>query len=78
MYRIQSSRSYEWKKKLLNCAVNVSDDRGRKNSSEMRITEEREKELEGLKETIAEIVTENLQLKKYWKLPGERREIYVL
>ena len=44
----------------------------------MRITEEREKELERLKETIAEIVTENLRLKKYWKLPGERREIYVI
>jgi hypothetical protein len=44
--------------------ANVFDDRGRKNTSDQKIIEEQEKELERLKETIAEIVTENLQLKK--------------
>ncbi|MHB1662372.1 MAG: transposase [Thermoplasmataceae archaeon] len=63
-YGIQSSRFYEWKKKLLKSAVNIFDDRGRKSTSDQKVIEEQEKELEQLKETIAEIVTENLQLKK--------------
>ncbi|EQD61106.1 transposase IS3/IS911 family protein [mine drainage metagenome] len=63
-YGIQSSRFYEWKNKLVKNGANVFDDRGRKNTSDQKIIEEQEKELERLKETIAEIVTENLQLKK--------------
>ena len=45
-------------------SVNVFDDRGRKNTSNRKVIEEQEKKLERLKETITEIVTENLQLKK--------------
>ncbi len=63
-YGIQSSRFYERKKKLMKSSVNVFDDRGRKNTSNRKVIEEQEKKLERLKETITEIVTENLQLKK--------------
>ena len=42
------------------CLMTVEE----KNTSNRKVIEEQEKKLERLKETITEIVTENLQLKK--------------
>ena len=63
-YDIQSSRFYDWKEKLLKSSTSIFDDRGRKSTADKRTIEDQKKELARLKETIAEIVTENLVLKK--------------
>jgi transposase len=52
---------YEWKKQLLSSAARVFEDkRGRPNAQEQR----REAEVQRLKNVIAEITAENLDLKK--------------
>jgi transposase len=63
-YDITTTMFYNWKEKLLeNSATVFNDKRGRKPSTE-RKTEELQQEVARLKDTIAEITTENLQLKK--------------
>jgi transposase len=52
---------YAWKKRLLGSAVRIFEDqRGRRDAQELR----RELELQRLKNVIAEITAENLDLKK--------------
>ncbi len=63
-YDIKPARFYDWKEKLVKNAADIFDDRGRKNTSDQRTIEEQRKELERLKETIAEVVSENLEIKK--------------
>ena len=63
-YGIGTSRFYKWKEKLLKNAGSVFDDRGRKSTADQRMIDEQKKENQRLKETIAEIITENLELKK--------------
>ena len=63
-YQITTTMFYNWKEKLLeNSATVFNDKRGRKPATE-RKTEELQQEVARLKDTIAEITTENLQLKK--------------
>ena len=63
-YNIGTARFYQWKEKLIKNAAGIFDDRGRKNTSDQRIIEEQKRELERLKGTIAEVVSENLEIKK--------------
>jgi hypothetical protein len=42
----------------------VFEDRGRKSTADQRLIDEQKRENQKLKETIAEIITENLELKK--------------
>lgn len=52
---------YAWKKRLLGAAVRIFEDqRGRRDAQELR----RELEIQRLKNVIAEITAENLDLKK--------------
>ena len=63
-YRITTTMFYNWKERLLeNSATVFNDKRGRKPATE-RKTEELQQEGTRLKDTIAEITTENLVLKK--------------
>ena len=63
-YGIGTARFYAWKEKLQKSAENVFADRGRKTTADQKIIEEQNKDLIRLKDTIAEITTENLELKK--------------
>lgn len=47
------------------------EDRGRKSTADQRLIDEQKRENQKLKETIAEIITENLELKK--KIGNYRR-----
>ena len=63
-YQITTTMFYNWKERLLeNSATVFNDKRGRKPATE-RKTEELQQEVTRLKDTIAEITTENLALKK--------------
>ena len=62
-YDIKSARFYNWKEKLVKSSW-IFDDRGRKNMSEQRIIEDQKKEMARLKDVIAEITLENLEIKK--------------
>jgi len=63
-YDIKPARSYNWKEKLLKNSPSIFDDRGRKYTSSERRNEELKAEIIRLKDTIAEITTEKLELKK--------------
>lgn len=76
-YGIQSSRFYDWKEKLLKSSANIFDDRGRKSTADQRTIEEQRRDLATLRETVTELVTENLQLKKILAAQGGRHEIAV-
>jgi transposase-like protein len=67
-YDIKPARFYYWKDQLVNSAREIFEDRGRKPDIDSRIME-KERENARLKEVIAEITQENLEIKK--KL-GER------
>ena len=56
-YGITTTMFYNWKDKLIKSSPEVFENRGRKNR-------ELQEEIAKLKDTIAEIATENLQLKK--------------
>jgi transposase len=71
-YDIRSARFYSWKEKLIKNSAEIFDDRGRKKTSDQMIIEEQRKDLERLKDVIAEITSENLELKK--KLGNPDRE----
>ena len=58
------ARFYNWKEKLLKNSPSIFDDRGRKNTPSERRNDELQAEIIRLKDTIAEITTENLELKK--------------
>jgi putative transposase len=62
-YDLKPARFYYWKDQLFNSAPEIFENRGRK-LDEDRIREEKDKEIESLKATIAEIVQENLEIKK--------------
>lgn len=58
---INPTMYYGWRKKLLSSATNVYDEKGSKPSAEAERTR---KELARMKEVVAEITAENLELKK--------------
>ena len=63
-YDIRPARFYSWKEKLLKNSAAIFDDRGRKRTRSDDLVEAQREEIARLKDTIAEITTENLQLKK--------------
>ena len=65
-YDLRPARLYSWKEKLLKNSSHVFKDRGRKNNSYQRIIEEQRMEIARLKATIADVVSENLEIKKPW------------
>ena len=62
-YDIKPARFYYWKDQLMNSAREIFEDRGRKPDTDSRILE-KERENARLKEVIAEITLENLEIKK--------------
>ena len=79
-YVLRPARFYYWKDQLLNSAPEIFENRGRK-IDEDRIREEKDIEIARLKETIAEIVSENLEIKKRLEIAcrgGGRYEISFL
>ena len=62
-YDLKPARFYYWKDQLLNSAPEIFENRGRK-IDEDRIRMEKDHEIERLKATIAEVVQENLEIKK--------------
>ena len=62
-YDLRPAIFYYWKDQLLNSAPEIFENRGRK-IDEDRIRSEKDIEIARLKETIAEIVSENLEIKK--------------
>ena len=68
-YGISPVTFYSWKNELLSSSREIFKSRGRKKQVDRRIRE-RDEEITRLKDTIAEITTENLQLKK--RLGAER------
>ena len=57
------ARFYYWKDQLMKSAKKIFEDCGRKLDTDLRIIE-KDREKNGVKDTIAEILTENLDLKK--------------
>ena len=79
-YDLRQARFYYWKDQLLNSAPEIFENRGRK-IDEDRIRSEKDIEIARLKETIAEIVSENLENKKRLEIAcrgGDRYEIPLL
>jgi transposase-like protein len=62
-YGISPVTFYYWKNELLNSSREIYKSRGRKRQVDRRMRE-KDEEIAKLKDTIAEITTENLQLKK--------------
>ena len=62
-YDLKPARFYYWKEQLLKSAPEIFENRGRK-LDEDRIRAEKDREIARLKATIAEIVQENLEIKK--------------
>jgi transposase-like protein len=62
-YDLKPARFYYWKDQLLNSAPEIFENRGRK-LDEDRIMAEKDKEIARLKATIADVVSENLEIKK--------------
>ena len=58
----------------MNSSAEIFDDRGRKSTSEQLIIEEQRIEIEKLKRTIADVVSENLEIKKKIGERLQRRE----
>jgi transposase len=63
-YGISAVNFYNWKEKLLKESPSIFDNRGRKNTRREREMDDLRTENQRLKDAIAEITTENLQLKK--------------
>ena len=72
-YDIKTARFYDWKDKLLKSSNSIFDDRGRKSTADQRIIEDQKKELARLKDVIAEITQENLEIKKKIGSYGQNR-----
>ena len=64
-YDLKPARFYYWKDQLLNSAPEIFENRGRK-VDEDRIMAEKDDEIARLKATIADVVSENLEIKKPW------------
>ena len=62
-YDLKPARFYYWRDQLLNSAPEIFENRGRK-VDEDRIRMEKDREIARLKATIAEVVHENLEIKK--------------
>ena len=62
-YDLKPARFYYWKDQLLNSAPDIFENRGRK-ADEDRIRAEKDSEIARLKATVAEVVQENLDIKK--------------
>ena len=62
-YDVKPARFYYWKDQIMNSAKEIFEDRGRKPDMDSRILE-KEKENTRLKDVIAEITQENLEIKK--------------
>ena len=62
-YEIKPARFYYWKDQVMNSAQDIFQNRGRK-IDEDRIRAEKDDEIARLKATIAEVVQENLEIKK--------------
>lgn len=62
-YNIGTARFYYWKDQLTNSAKEIFENRGRKNGDSDVILE-KDNEIAGLKDVIAEITRENLEIKK--------------
>ena len=59
-YDIKPARFYSWKEKLLKNSAAIFDDRGRKRTKSDDLVEAQKEEIARVKDTIAEITTENL------------------
>ena len=66
-YSIATSRFYDWKDKLVKNSADIFDDRERKNTSDQRVIVELREEIRRLKDVVAEITFENLEIKKNWE-----------
>ena len=64
-YDLKPARFYYWKDQLLNSAPEIFENRGRK-VDEDRIRTEKDRDTARLKATIADVVPENLEIKKPW------------
>jgi len=62
-YEIKPARFYYWKDQVMSSAQDIFQNRGRK-IDEDRIRAEKDDEIARLKATIAEVVQENLEIKK--------------
>ena len=62
-YDLKPARFYYWKDQLISSASHIFENRGRK-IDEDRIRAEKDDEIARLKATIAEVVQENLEIKK--------------
>ena len=62
-YDVKPARFYYWKDQLFNSAPEIFENRGRK-VDEDRIRPEKDIEIQRLKDVIAEITAENLEIKK--------------
>ena len=62
-YDMKPARFYYWKDQLLNSAPEIFENRGRKEDRDSRILE-KERENSRLKDVIAGITAENLEIKK--------------
>ena len=62
-YNVGTARFYYWKDQLTNSAHEIFENRGRKRD-ENQITAEKDLEISRLKDVIAEITLENLEIKK--------------
>jgi transposase len=71
-YGIKSARYYYWKEELIHASQDIFSQKGRKSDTESRISEQLS-EIQRLKDVIAEITQENLELKKKTGSYGVRR-----
>ena len=62
---LKPARFYYWKDQLLKSAPDIFGNRGQK-ADEDRIRAQKDREIARLKATIAEVVKENLDIKKPW------------
>jgi transposase len=77
-YDITTTIFYNWKEKLLENSATVFNDKRERKPATERKTEELQQEVSRLKDTIAEITTENLQLKKRLATTGWKDDFPVL
>jgi len=72
-YDIKSARFYSWKEKLMKSSAYIFEDRGRKEIPADKRIDDLKEENARLKETIAEVVQENLEIKKKYGGIFQRR-----
>lgn len=71
-YNIKPARFYYWKEELLNSSSDIFETRGRKPDIDGELRD-KEQEIARLKDVIAEITSENLELKKKNGQSGQGR-----